>query len=114
MKSKSLFGALFALLLCAGIAWAEGHFGGVGLVLAVHKDALTVIHVIPDSPTAKAGLSSGLLLRKIDGTPTQGKLLKDCIEMVRGEAGTRVTLELVDVAHDKTNTVELVRAEVKP
>jgi len=34
---------------------------------------------------------------KIDGTSTEGKLLKDCVDMLRGPVGTKVKLELVDM-----------------
>ena len=111
MKPR-LLAALVGLLLALA-AYAQDHFAGVGLMLAVHKDALTVIHVIPDSPASRAGLSEGLLVRKIDGAATEGKPLKDCVEMIRGAAGTKVKLELLDASRNKTNTVELTREEIK-
>ena len=64
------------------------------------------------SPASKAGLSAGLHLAKIDGLPTDGKSLKDCVEMVRGAEGTKVELELVDFANHTTNTVKLIREPI--
>ena len=113
MKPAFLSAATLVAFLLAFAAWAQDHFAGVGLLLAVHKDALTVIHIVPDSPASRAGLSEGLLVRKIDGVITEGKPLKDCVEMIRGAAGTKVKLELFDSSRNKTNTVELTREEIK-
>jgi carboxyl-terminal processing protease len=112
MKTRFMFAAMLGGLLLTCITYAQDHFAGVGLMLAVKKDALTIIHVLPDTPAAKAGLSEGLLVQKIDGTTTQGKPLQDCVEMVRGAAGSKVKLELVDTANRKTNTVELTRETI--
>jgi carboxyl-terminal processing protease len=68
--------------------------------------------VLPHTPASKAGLVPGLVVRKIDGTTTDGKLLKECVDMVRGAVGTKVKLELVDTANSKTNTVELTRGRI--
>ena len=68
--------------------------------------------VLPNTPASKAGLAPGLVVRKIDGTATDGKLLKECVDMLRGGVGTKVKLELVDTANSKTNTVELTRERI--
>ena len=60
-----------------------------------------------------SGLSSGLLVERIDGTLTVGKILKECTDLLRGAAGTKIKLELIDTDHSKTNTVELIREEIK-
>jgi len=49
---------------------------------------------------------------KIDGTSTEGKLLKDCVDLLRGPVGTKVKLELIDIVNSKTNTVELTRERI--
>jgi hypothetical protein len=38
--------------------------------------------VLPNTPASKAGPVPGLVLRKIDGTTTAGKLLKECVDML--------------------------------
>jgi carboxyl-terminal processing protease len=99
-------------LTCA--AHAEEHFAGIGIQAALKHNVLTVIHVIPNSPASKAGLSEGLIIPKIDGAETSGKSLAECVDLIRGKVGTKVKLELVDTTHSKTNDVVLTRAEVKP
>jgi C-terminal processing protease CtpA/Prc len=91
---------------------AQESVTGVGVALGVEDQAITIRKVLPHTPASKAGLVPGLAVRKIDGTTTDGKLLKECVDMLRGEVGTKVKLELVDPANSKTNTVELTRERV--
>jgi carboxyl-terminal processing protease len=109
-----MFAAFLGGLALTRAVHAEERFAGIGIQAAVRHNALTVIHVIPDSPASMAGLSEGLIIQKIDGAETAGKSLKESVELMRGKVGTKVRLELVDRTHSKTNNVVLTRAEVKP
>jgi len=91
---------------------AQERVTGVGLALGVEADTITIMKVLPHTPASKAGLVPGLVIRTIDGTATDGKLLKECVDMLRGGVGTKVKLELVDTANSKTNTVELTRERI--
>jgi carboxyl-terminal processing protease len=91
---------------------AQERVTGVGLALGVEADTITIMKVLPNTPASKAGLVPGLVIRTIDGTATDGKLLKECVDMLRGGVGTKVKLELVDTANSKTNTVELTRERI--
>ena len=113
MKTKSIFPVLVAGLWLGFVGHAEERLVGIGVQIALKHEKLTVIHVLPDTPASKAGLTSGLLIRKIDGIETEGKDLRQCTEMIRGPVGTKVKLEVIDVERNKTNLVELVRQEVK-
>ena len=90
----------------------QEHVTGVGMVVSVVGQSIKIIHVLPQTPASKAGLVPGLVIREIDGTPTDGKLLKECVDMVRGAVGTKVRLELVDIENGRTNTVELTRERI--
>ena len=91
---------------------AQERVTGVGLALGVEDHTIKIMRVLPHTPASKAGLVPGLVVRKIDGTTTDGKLLKECVDMVRGAVGTKVRLELVDIENGKTNTVELTRERI--
>jgi C-terminal processing protease CtpA/Prc len=91
---------------------AQERVTGVGVALGVEADTIKIMKVLPNTPASKAGLAPGLVVRKIDGTATDGKLLKECVDMLRGGVGTKVKLELVDTANSKTNTVELTRERI--
>ncbi len=87
-------------------------FAGVGLVLGIKDEKITIMDVLPNTPASKAGLVPGLVIQKIDGTNTKGMQLEDCVGMIRGPVDTRVKIELVDTAN-KTNTVELTREKIQ-
>jgi C-terminal processing protease CtpA/Prc len=112
MKAKLIFAALFSRLLLVSASHAQESLAGIGVMLTVRQQALEIIQVVPDTPASKAGLSEGLVVDKIDGTSTEGKPLKDCVDLLRGPVGTKVKLELVDIANGKTNTVELTRERI--
>lgn len=91
---------------------AQPPITGVGIALGVQNSIVRIVNVLPNTPAARAGLTAGLVVRKIDDTLTENGNLKDCVEMIRGVAGTTVTLELIDTASDRTNTVELTRERI--
>ena len=88
------------------------HVDGVGVALAVVDDALRVVRVLPDTPAAKAGLFIGQIVQKIDGTAVDPYDPKTWNRKLRGEAGTKVQVELVDTVQGKPYTVELTRERI--
>ncbi|MEZ4310240.1 MAG: carboxypeptidase regulatory-like domain-containing protein [Polyangiaceae bacterium] len=86
--------------------------GGIGAVLAPTPNAFgaVVVTTTPDGPAAKAGLLKGDRIVRIDGASTDAMTLTDCIQRLRGEPGTQVSLTIErdgkQVRHD------LVRATV--
>ena len=94
-------------------AYQKEHLAGIGVQFAMHEHQVTLARVFPAGPASKAGLTSGFLVQKIDGTETTGKDPGQCSDMTHGRVGTKVKLEVVDTARSKTNTMELVR-ELKP
>lgn len=73
----------------------EGSFGGLGVVVGVKKDLLTVIKPIPKSPAARAGIQKNDKIIKINNTSTFGATLDSLVEHMRGAPGTRVNLSLM-------------------
>jgi carboxyl-terminal processing protease len=104
---------IISTMIVACAAYAQDQLAGIGAQMAIYHHAFTVIHVLPNTPASKAGLTSGLVIQKIDGVATAGKSLQDCVAMIRGAVDTTVKLELVDTDHHKTNSVDLTRAEIK-
>ena len=113
MRAKLIIGTVLAWQLLAYAGQAQVSVTGIGIDLGAHHHKIEIIHVLPNTPASKAGLTAGLVVQKIDGTPTEGKSLYDCAKMIKGAVGSKVTLELVDAAYSKTNSVELIRAEIK-
>lgn len=75
-----------------------------GLVYAV------VLSVVPDSPAAKAGLLTGDVIRKVDGSPLS-ELTQPMLERrLRGPVGSSLTLLRYSVATGETKPIVLQRA----
>jgi carboxyl-terminal processing protease len=85
---------------------------GIGIQLGVRDHALQIMGVLPNTPAAKAGLCSGLIIQQIDGTDIVGKPLAECVAMTRGPVGSKVQLEVVDPAKRETNLVEFTREKI--
>jgi len=84
---------------------------GTGVALDADKQTglLRITTVYPKSPAGQAGLSTGLMIRKIDGVSVEGKSVQECLGLIGGPAGTRVKFEMINPERKETNTVELTR-----
>jgi CubicO group peptidase (beta-lactamase class C family) len=71
--------------------------------------ALTITKIFPGSPASRAGLSSGLIVQKVDEISTANKSMTECLGLIRGKAGTKVRLELFSPMQNETNLVEIAR-----
>jgi len=89
-------------------------FVGVGLQLRndAGGHAVVVQQVVPNSPAAEAHITGGMIVSKVDDVSLEGKPLAECVNLIRGAAGTTIRLELVTPDHSQTNTVELIRRKI--
>jgi carboxyl-terminal processing protease len=80
----------------------SGQFGGVGIEVEMrpandgsHDNVLTVMSAIEGTPAAKAGLTTGDQIVKIDETPTHSMRMDDAVQKMRGKKGSPVGLSVV-------------------
>ena len=85
--------------------------GAVGLHIC-GKDFLHIEHVYLDTPAWKAGIRKGDLLISVDGIPVQGLTVSEITGKIRGDNGTKVTVEVESAATHQRMTVELTRTAV--
>jgi carboxyl-terminal processing protease len=73
-----------------------GELSGVGIRLEINSEtnALTVVEPLPNSPAASAGIRTGDRVLAIDGRSTSGMSVEDASRLIRGEAGTDITLSI--------------------
>jgi len=118
----------------------EGHFDGIGATLgmtevpAVPNAAralanmscpncgadlhakmyrITIMTPLPGSPAAKAGLRAGDFILKIDGKSTDGMDLTEAVNLIRGQAGTPVTLSIGRKGQSKPLELKITRAVIE-
>ena len=73
----------------------EGEFGGLGIMVGVRNNLLTVIHALPHSPASRAGILPLDHILAVNGLTTFGSSLEELIKIMRGLPGTTVTLSLL-------------------
>ena len=72
----------------------EGMFGGVGIVIGVRDNFLTVVSPIEDTPAYKAGVKAGDQIIKIEDEFTKDMTLVDAVKKMRGNKGTKITISV--------------------
>ncbi len=70
----------------------SGHFGGLGIVIAIRDQMLTVMRPMPDTPAGRAGLRRLDRILKINNEATINMPLDDAVKRLRGEPGSKVTV----------------------
>jgi len=96
----------------------SGSFQGVGIQIGFKGKSLAVIAPLPDSPAEKAGVKAGDLIiglidleKKIE-TTTTGINLNDAVKIIRGKAGTKITLVLLRGESTESFKTEIVREAI--
>jgi carboxyl-terminal processing protease len=88
----------------------EGHFGGLGVVIAMKDNFLTVVAPMEDTPGFKAGILSGDRILKIDGKSAENMTLADAVKLLRGDPDTPVSLSLLRPSSGQIKDYNLTRA----
>ncbi len=73
----------------------RGSFGGLGIVVGLKEDHLTVIKPFPNTPAGRAGMKAGDVITKINEEQTEGLDLETAVNLMRGPVGTEVTLTVM-------------------
>ncbi|HTJ00719.1 MAG TPA: S41 family peptidase [Dongiaceae bacterium] len=88
----------------------EGTFGGLGVVIGLKDNHITVISPIEDSPGSRAGILSGDRIIKVNGQSTEKWTLEDTVKDLRGEPGSEVVLTTMRPATGEVRELKLTRA----
>ncbi|MBN1755850.1 S41 family peptidase [bacterium] len=72
----------------------QGKFEGIGVVIGLRDEVLTVISPIEGTPGYRVGLQAGDQIVKIEGRSTKGISMEDAIEKLRGPKGSVVHISV--------------------
>ncbi len=84
-----------------------GNYCGVGVTMWVNEeDYIEVVSVIDDSPAQQAGIRTGDVILGVDGVAYGGSQMSKAAELIRGDAGTEVTLTILRDGKMQNYTME--------
>ena len=89
-----------------------GPYGGIGAYVRVQSGRV-VLAPMSDSPAERAGLQDGDVVLEVNGQPLDGMALEDVVSVVRGEAGTKLSLLVEREGEAEPMEVEVVRGDIE-
>jgi carboxyl-terminal processing protease len=91
----------------------EGSYGGIGLVISLRDNSLTVVSPTEDAPAFRAGILAGDKIISIEGKSTEKMSLTDAVKRLKGEPGTVVNLTITRPTLAQPQEVTLTRAVIR-
>ncbi len=85
--------------------YALGEYEGVGIIFQLKEENYIVNDIMPNSPAQKSGIKPGDALISIDGTPLSGKVTQEIFKLLRGAAGSKVSLVIERKGRRLTKTM---------
>jgi carboxyl-terminal processing protease len=90
-----------------------GSFEGIGAVVRINpENHLEIVRPYPNQPAALAGVQAGDIVAQIDGKSTAGMGIYEAVSMIRGPAGTSVTLTLLRRGVEQPFDLTIQRAHI--
>src|SRR5215510_2174349 len=94
----------------------SGHFGGLGIVISIREQMLTIIRPMPDTPAGRSGLKRLDRITMINNESTLNMPLDDAVKRLRGKPGSQVTIWVQRDGKDGwtgAKPFELTREEIR-
>ncbi|MGE5232742.1 MAG: S41 family peptidase [Acidobacteriota bacterium] len=90
----------------------QSTYFGLGLLVGIRNNQLTVISPIEGSPAARLGMRAGDVISDIEGQPTEKMTLDEAVNKLKGPKGTQVHVTVVRVGLDRPLELTVTRAEI--
>jgi len=91
----------------------HGKYQGLGMQIDERDGRVIIISPIEGTPAYRKGLRAGDVIMEIDGHDTDGMSSAEAAKLMRGEAGTSVTLAIKRTGIDENLEFELERAVIE-
>lgn len=90
----------------------EAEFTGIGAEVTIENNRLHIVTPLEDSPAWKAGVMAGDTVLEIEGTDTLDVSINDAIKLLKGPAGTDVTIKVRHASGDE-QAITITRARIE-
>lgn len=87
----------------------SGNFSGLGMEIGLRNNLVTVIAPLPETPAQKAGILAGDVIVKIDDVTTEKMNIDEAVQLIRGEKGTVVNLQIYREGEKEFITLAVTR-----
>ncbi len=91
----------------------KGSFGGLGIVISIREDVLTVIAPIEGTPASRMGIQGGDQILYIEDESTMGFTSDDAVTRLRGPEGTEVSIKIRREGEPELLEYTIIRAIIK-
>jgi carboxyl-terminal processing protease len=92
----------------------QGSFSGVGMTVAgKDRKGLEVGSVFKGTPAARAGLERGDLIVSVNGDSIRKETVETVVALIKGPAGTEVTLGVRSPGRPRSRQITLTREEIE-
>ncbi len=90
----------------------KGSFGGLGILVGIKEQKLTVVRAYQGTPAAREGIEAGDVITRIDDSDALGIDLETAIKLMRGPVGSHVNLTVSRQGNPELLQFSLVREEI--
>ncbi len=90
----------------------SGQLEGIGAEITTRNGQPTIVAPIPGAPAQKAGILPGDVILKVDGKDVSNMTLDEVVKLVRGPAGTNVTLSVMHPDANAPTDITIERAKI--
>ena len=91
----------------------KGKYQGLGMTIMLKDEVVTVVAPMEGTPAYRMGLKAGDQIIKIDGKSTRGMSTQEASSLMRGPAGTKVTLTIKRQGVDEALEYTIERAVIE-
>jgi carboxyl-terminal processing protease len=91
----------------------SGEFGGIGIIVTLKDNLVTVISPIYDSPAERAGIVAGDIITSVNNEQIKRGELKKALTLLKGELGTTVEISIFNPQTKKQDDLTLTREIIK-
>jgi carboxyl-terminal processing protease len=87
----------------------EGQYGGVGMVITLVDNKLTVVRILKNSPSDRAGILPKDIITRVDGQEIKGMQIHELAAKLRGYPNTQVNIDVYRPSTKVTQLTKLTR-----
>ena len=91
----------------------EGSFEGIGALVSMEDDELTVVSPIAGGPAERQGIRAGDRILEVDGEDTSDMSLAEAVIKIRGPEGSTVTLLILHEGSTEPVEISIVREVIE-